>query len=199
MSRSVEVGHVYRAQLEAADGIDDWQARLEWECAQVDLSEASAVLIFVDDYPGEYTRAERVEVAEQLNDAAQGVGVFPDVIAFESDCAAAAARLGELLPHMEWWVTRDGSVTRHAVLMKEDDYWTCPALAAVWTLARLGVQPYMRAALDGAIRFTDRFDADEILTVLPTTYIGNEAAVVEIVRQLRKPRIRLAKLQYVFT
>lgn len=198
MLRSVELGHVYRDELEA-QGIEAWADRFAREAALQPLGENyGPTLVFVDDYPGRYTRQEREQIANRLRNVSETVAPI-DLVAFESSCAAAADTLGDQLPHSQWWLSRNGSTHRQAVLLREPEgYWTCPALAAVWTLARLGVEPYREAVLAEAVSFTHNFDADQIMTILPVQYIGNEAAVIEMLRQLRTPRVKLSRVEYVF-
>lgn len=197
---SVELAHVYRQELEQ-EGFGEWAARAERDMAAIPCGEDyGPTLVFVDDYPDAYEPHEKERIAWRLNQYAANVGITLDVVAYESACADAAEVLGEHLPHSEWWLTRNGNTHRTAVLIREQaGYWTCPALTAVWTLARLGVEPYTALVLNKARRFTDKFVADNVMTVLPVQYIGNEAAVVDMLRQLRKPRIPLSRVRYVFT
>jgi hypothetical protein len=60
------------------------------------------------------------------------------------------------------------------------------------------VEPYHEAVRSEAIGHGP-LAAEEVLTVLPVTYIDNEAAVVGMLRQLRKPRLPLSRVKYVFT
>jgi len=127
------------------------------------------------------------------------VNIPLDAVCFESSCASAADALAANLATEEWWLKKTGEGRHTATLIQRDGYWMCPALSAIWTLARLGEEPYLEAVLSEATRYTDRFEADTVMSVLPVTYIDNEAAVVEILRQLRKPRIPLSRVGYVFT
>jgi len=222
---SVELAHVYRAEL-ADKGVPRWQERLQADRLMV--AESDIALVFVDDYPEAYTQAEKDRVAEVLYGHALQVSIPLDAICFESSCAAVADELAANLDTYEgfkmeanpageyvrepWgediheayevkgdWLEKKGDGHYRATLLRKEGYWMCPALSAIWTLARLGVEPYMDAVLSEAMRYTDRFEADTVTSVLPVTYIDNEAAVVEILRQLRKPRIPLSRVRYVLT
>jgi hypothetical protein len=214
---SVEVAHVYREQLRV-DGVPAWQKRLQSDRAMVAWPEhhsSFGAVVFVDDYPDAYTPAEKERVAQVLNAHAEMVNCPLEVIAFESSCALVADELAANLDTesegMRWssdeeapvqlagdWLERASDGHFRATLIQKDGYYSCPALSAVWTLARLGVEPYREAVLSEAIRYSDHFEADFVMSVLPTSYIENEAAVIEVLRQLRKPRIALSRVQYIF-
>lgn len=202
MTHSVELGHVYRAELEA-EGIEAWASRARADADSVSWEDDATLLLFVDDYPQTYSPEEKLQVAHALRDEAESQNLFVDWVAFESSLASCADVLADNLPHDEGWLWKQGTGHWRATLIKkeEEGLFTCAALSAAWTLARLGVQPYLEAVLSEAITFYDDkpLEADTILTVLPVTYIDNEAAVVEILRQLRKPRIPLSRVQYVLT
>lgn len=213
MNTSVELAHVYRAEL-ADKGVPRWQERLQADRLMV--AESDIALVFVDDYPEAYTQAEKDRVAEVLAGHALQVNIPLDAVCFESSCAQVADELaanvettsygarqdeetGDIIELHGDWLEKKGDGHYRATLLRKDGYWMCPALSAIWTLARLGVEPYREAVLSEATRYTDRFEADTVTSVLPVTYIDNEAAVVEILRQLRKPRIPLSRVRYVLT
>ena len=197
MTISAEIGHVYTSELMKHGGTAEWLTRVEREAALV--PHADVWLLFIDDYPDAYTYGQRQDVAALLCGLAKQVGVDFDAVAFESDCAQAASVLSENLPHDDGWIERVGRDYKRAVRIKKDEpgLWECPALAAIWTLARLGVDPYFEAVYTDAVKMTGRFVADTVLTVLPVTYIDNEANVLDIIRQLRKPRVPLNRVRYV--
>jgi len=199
VTQSVELAHVYRAELER-DGFGVWAQRFNDDWLSIPGKNHADILVFVDDYPEVYTPDEKREVAELLRRRAP-VGTRIDLIAFESSCAAVADELCAMLAlEPGHWFTTNGQGRRSATLLKKDEpgLWMCPALSAVWTLARLGVEPYHEAVRGEAIGSGD-LAANEILTVLPVNYIANEADVVEILRQLRKPRVSLSRVKYLFT
>lgn len=155
--------------------------------------EGASTVVFIDDYPESYDDDEKREVSARIEREAGRLGLELDGVGFESDCAAAADSLAVHLRHADYWLEATGNGSRRAIAIRVDDCWTCPALAAIWTLARLGYDPYWQIVCPTIPA------ADETLTVLPTKYLDVEASVVEILRQLRIPRVPLSRVKYVFT
>lgn len=203
MSLSVELGHVYRSELEEPGALGSWCERVHEEKQLVPWGRVTRTLLFVDDYPEAYTPGEKERVAYQLTHAAASQSVRVDAVAFESSCAAAADELAANLElhhddALRPWVQKYGDGHFHATALQKNGYWSCPALSAVWLLARLGEEPYHSLVKDEVIGL-EEYAAHKVLTVLPTRYIDTEAAVVEILRQLRTPRVSLKRVQYVLT
>lgn len=198
---TVELAHAYRAELERDPELKAWRSRLVLDRAWA-RPDGDRVLLFVDDYPNAYTQEEREEIAYHLHGVAADCRVAVAAVAFESSCAQAADALAEVLPVDGGWLWKQGTGHWRATLIREEDEgaWTCPALSAIWTLARLGHEPYASAVWDDAVKFLrEPYVDSDILTVLPTTYIDNEAAVVDMLRVMRKPRVPLSRVRYIFT
>src|SRR3990167_1247752 len=170
---TVELAHVYRRQLER-DGFEAWAERFAAEAAVVPWSREPSVYVLVDDYLDEFTPAEREEASAALQEVATEAGHALDGVAFEASCARAAEALLENLPHAGYWFERKSWGHVHSTLLRlADGSWTCPALSAVWTLARLGVEPYYGALAADAVTFGRGrpFAGDEVMTVLSTKYL----------------------------
>ena len=69
--------------------------------------------------------------------------------------------------------------------------FSCPLLAACWTLARFGIEPYVDALFaTGNDTLRNGFVASSVVTVLPCTYMTVESTVVDLLNGLRKKPLR---------
>lgn len=96
--------------------------------------------------------------------------------------------LGETVHEYEFYLTDVLLKYRRAGTI----VYSCPLLASVWYLARLGIAPYSRIAEKG-YRYSDRaFFAERLLTIVSADYLKVEAASRSILKTVGNPEVQEA-------
>jgi len=141
------------------------------------------VVSMIDDYHADLPMS-RGESARYLMEHAAMSGLHISYVAFEADCETSVDWLLSAVPtemaedeHVYHKRTGDHSVTTTLARQGEG---TCPALAAVFMLARLGV---VRLPKFSARGFVPEFSADRLLTVLPAKDMRVEATVLDLLKE----------------
>lgn len=151
------------------------------------LPQDRVVCALVDDYNSTLI-GDREEAAETVIWFGEQADFSIDFVGFESDCAKEADRLLAQSGVEDGWMRQNGKHHSSAVKVRDEDYIACPALAAVWSLARLGQPPYTmsfdlyawggRVGLDGH----DSFVAQRLVTVLPVMYMRTEVTAYDLLK-----------------
>ena len=81
-----------------------------------------------------------------------------------------------------------------------DIRWSCPALAACWNLARLGIEPFEEGLVTRHGLGPRPFIGERLITVLPTEYMKVESTAMEILSMCRPKPLRKARkrMSYIF-
>lgn len=179
----------------------------------------TSLVVMLDDYflTGKPARVERIvtEAQDTIVAAAADVGLTIDLVVRESAMATVAERALALIEPgrvVDGILQANSPYRRFGVdevpLWTTDDdggrQWTCPYLAAVWQLVRLGL-----LALDGALVHQVHPDepaavgvaTEETLTLLSSRYLATEAAVQAICATLASDALRnqvAAKASHLF-
>jgi hypothetical protein len=166
---SLEVGHRYADDL---DGLaEQIHAELDWVPARVSAVAVRGVLI--DDYNAELpgSRQDVIDLVSRQTEL--------DYVAFEADGADAALELLDRAgPRVETFadgrrLRRSTRAEESTVVVAERHRLTCPTLAATWTLARLGVEPYASGFTGGE----GDYQGTRLVTVLPVRFMAVECTV----------------------